>query len=370
MKIVSIGPAFPLRGGIADFNERCTQEFLKCGHDAEIISYSLQYPSFLFPGKTQYRTGEPPENLFISSLLNSISPFSWFRVAKKIKRQKPDILCVHIWMPFFVPALATICAQVKKNKHTKIVAICHNFIPHEPRFGDKFLMSRFLKHIDMCVAMSESVMQDARAISPHIKVVQTPHPLYDTFGELVPRAQACEFLQIDESKQYILFFGLVRAYKGLDLLIDACALMKTESVHVIVAGEFYDSPHIYLERIAKHGLQHKVIVKNEFISHEQVRYYFSAADIIAQTYHTATQSGITQIAYHFEKPMLVTNVGGLSEIVPHNKVGYVCDKNPQKIADALDDFFSNNRAESFSEAVRQYKKQFAWDVFCSRILDE
>ena len=368
MKIFSIGPAFPLRGGIADFNERFTYELLSCGHDAKIVSYSLQYPSLLFPGKTQFRTGHAPENLFIRSLLNSINPFSWIRVALTIKSQKPDMLCVHMWMPFFALALATVFRIIRKNKHTKIVAIFHNLIPHEPRLGDTFLSTLFLKHVDSCVTMSDSVMHDVLKISPHMSVVQTPHPLYDNFGDSVAREQACTYLNIDESKKYILFFGLVRAYKGLDLLLDAFALMQTDDVQLIIAGEFYDSPQPYYNRIAKLGIENKVIIRNTFISHDEVRYYFSAADIVAQTYHSATQSGITQIAYHFNIPMLVTNVGGLSEIVPHLKVGYVCNKNPQEIADALDDFFKNNRFSLLSDSVKQHKKQFGWDVFCSRVL--
>ncbi len=368
MKIISIGPAYPLRGGIADFNERLTQEFIANGHNASIISYSLQYPNFLFPGKTQFANYPAPKNLSIKTLVNSINPFSWFKVGKQIKNEKPDVLIIHFWMPFFAPALGKIGRIVLKNKITKIITICHNFIPHETKFGDKLLTKYYAKVSETFVGMSESVVSDINKHYPSKTTIQTPHPLYDNFGEAVSKEIACDKLNLDPAKKYILFFGLVRKYKGLDLLLESFAELKDTNINLIVAGEFYDKPEFYNEIISRLKIENRVILKNEFIPQDEVKFYFSTCDIIAQTYHSATQSGITQIAYHFNKPMLVTNVGGLSEIVPHNKVGYVCEKDSTEIANCLETFFNENKYDEFSKHVKIEKEKYSWKTFCEKIL--
>lgn len=369
MKIISVGPAYPLRGGIADFNERLTKEYLNSGYDAHIISYTRQYPSLFFPGKTQYANYPAPQGISIKTRLHSYNPISWIATGLYIKKQKPDVVCLHFWMPFFGPALGTIARIVAKNKHSKIIGICHNIIPHEPKPGDEVLSRYFLKSVSFCVAMSHSVANNIRVLSPKTVFVETPHPLYDNFGELVSKQEACEFLDIDPTKKYILFFGLVRRYKGLDLLLEACARMQEQDVILIVAGEFYDPPEMYTSIIERYNLHEKVIIKNSFIPQEEVRYYFSAADIVAQTYYTATQSGITQIAYHFNVPMLVTNVGGLPEIIPHKRVGYVCEKHPDEISAALDEFFSQKKKEEYSKNCSIEKLKYTWSVFVERILE-
>jgi len=369
VKIASLGPAHPLRGGIANFNEALTLNLQKHGHDCQIVSYSLQYPSFLFPGKTQFAEGPAPGKLSVRTMLNSINPLSWIKTGRFIAKQKPDILLIHFWMPFFSPALGTINRIVRKNKHTKIIAVCHNIIPHETRPGDQLQTKYFLKSCNSFICLSQSVLNDLKSFLPDAQAILTPHPLYDIFGEKADKAESRKQIGIDENDKLVLSFGMVRKYKGVDLLLEAMAddRLKSENIKLLIAGEFYDDPQYYFDIIKKHRLEDRVIVKNEFIASDQLRYYFCASDLVAQTYHTATQSGITQIAYHFDKPMLVTNVGGLAEIVPHQKVGYVCEKTPSEIAGAILDFYSNNREEEFSKGVAEEKKRFSWDIFSQKV---
>jgi len=368
VKIISIGPAHPLRGGIADFNERLTKELVMQGHTASIVSYSLQYPSFLFPGKTQFADYPAPTNISIETKINSINPFNWIKVGKQIQKENADLIFIHYWLPFFGPALGKIGRIIKKNSKTKVVAICHNLIPHEPKPGDITFTKYFSKICDSFIAMSDSVIKDINQICPTKPTIQSPHPLYDNFGDSVDRNKACEELGLAPQNKYILFFGLVRKYKGLDLLLKSFALLQDTSIKLIVAGEFYDNPESYNSIIKEYSLENRVIIINEFIAQSKVCLYFSCAEIVAQTYLSATQSGITQIAYHFNKPMLVTNVGGLSEIIPHNKVGYVCEKNEQEIANCLTDFFVNNRYNEFAKNVEVEKEKYTWSTFCNRIL--
>lgn len=369
MKIICLGPAHPLRGGIADFNEQLAKNLIKQGHDTHIVSYRMQYPSILFPGKTQFTVSIKPANLEIKTLVHSLNPFNWRKTAKYICAQQADYVIIHYWMPFFAPALGSIACFVSKHSNTKIIGLCHNLIPHERKPGDMLLTKFFTKHCHSFVCMSKAVLEELQQVEPTKTSVFTPHPLYNNFGESVSKHEACTKLKLNPDFQYILFFGLVRKYKGLDLLLQACAdeRIRQLPVKLLIAGEFYDNPQVYTDSIANNQLQDSVIICNEFIPQQNVRYYFSAADIVAQTYHSASQSGITQIAFHFEKPMLVTNVGGLSEIVAHRTMGYVTTKEPHDIADCLYDFFTNQRKESFSTEVAKEKSKYSWETFIEKI---
>jgi len=370
VKIINLGPANPLRGGIANFNESLSLEFLKMGHDTHVVSYSLQYPNIFFPGKTQFTDSPAPKGLVIKAILNSVNPFNWIWTGKKIKKENPDVVIIHYWMSFFGPALGTVCRIIKKNKKTKIIALCHNIIPHEKKPYDKLFTSYFIKKCDGYIAMSKAVLNDLNEFTNSTNKVFSPHPAYDLFGTKTDKALAREKLQIGADTKLILFFGMVRNYKGLDLLLESLAspLLKQENVTLLVAGEFYDSIEEYKQQIEKLGIADKVILRDEFIATDDVKYFFSASDIVAQTYKTATQSGVTQIAYHFDVPMLVTNVGGLAEIVPHNEVGYICEKQPDDIARSLNDFFENNRFNEFSENVKNRKHMFSWGNFANDAL--
>ncbi len=364
-KVIIVGPAFPLRGGIANFNEALCRAFNKAGIDSKIISFSLQYPGFLFPGKTQFDTGKGPQDIIIGTKINSINPFNWIKIANQIKREIPDYVVFRYWLPFMGPCLGTIAKRIKKNTSIKVIAITDNVIPHEKRMGDRAFTNYFIKQCDGFVAMSQSVLNDLTAFTNTDKKVFLPHPIYDIFGEKIEKLVALKHLHLNENDKHLLFFGFIRKYKGLDLLLEAMAdeRVKRLKVKLIVAGEYYEDASFYEEIIKKNNLQHNVILKTKYIPSEEVKYYFSASDMVAQTYRSATQSGVTQIAYHFEKPMLVTDVGGLSEIVPHNKVGYVTQTNSTSIADAIVDFYSNNREQEFTKNTIAEKQRFMWSTF-------
>ena len=363
MNNIIIGPAYPLRGGIANFNAALCNAFLKKNIDSKIISFSLQYPKVLFPGKTQIDNGEAPKNIEISSDINSINPFNWFKVAKKILKLNPNYIIVDFWIPFMAPALGTIIRRIKKKKNIKIIAITHNVVAHESKFYDKILTKYFIQSCDGFIAMSKSVLEDIKQFttSRHLKFI--PHPIYDIFGEKVSKDKALEYLKLNKQDKHILFFGLIRKYKGLDLLLKAMGTDKIKKLNIklIVAGEFYDYKLKYEKIIDELKIRDNVLLKDTYILNQEVKYYFSAADIITQPYKTATQSGVTQIAYHFERPMLVTDVGGLSEIVPDNKVGYVTKTSPESIANAIFDFYKNDREAEFVKNIKVEKNKFSWN---------
>lgn len=362
MKIIIVGTAFPYRGGLAAYNERLAREYVKQGHDVEMITFTLQYPGFLFPGKTQYSTESTPTDLKISRRINAINPLNWMAVGKEIKKKSPDRVVFCYWMAFMAPCFGTIARYARAPK-TKMVAMIHNMIPHEPTILDKLFPKYFVKAMDGFVAMAESVVADINHFDTDNKPkAVSPHPIYDHYGAALSKKEAAMKLGLHEQKQYILFFGFIRHYKGLDLLLEAFAdsRLREFPVRLIVAGEFYENPQPYLEAIIRLKLEGLVELRTGFIPDNEVRNYFSVADIVAQPYRSATQSGVSQIAYHFEKPMLVTNVGGLAEIIPNGKVGYVVDVEPKQIADALVDFFSNNRSSVMVDNIKIEKQKFAW----------
>jgi D-inositol-3-phosphate glycosyltransferase len=364
LKIIILGSAFPLRGGgISTFNERLCLAFSQLGDEAEIFSFSLQYPNFLFPGKTQYSEEAPPSDIKITSLVNSINPFNWIHVGLKIKKQKPDILVIRYWLPFMAPCLGTIARIVGSNKHTKIIAIADNIIPHEKRFGDSKLSQYFVKSVHAFITMSKSVLKDLEFFDTQKPKLYCPHPLYDNFGMAVTKQNALNSLGLDTSFSYILFFGFIREYKGLDLLLEAVSDIRFSDLNIklIIAGEYYSDPKPYHEIIEKNKLKNRVVEKTNFIPNDDVVNYFCAADIVVQPYKNATQSGVTQIAYHFDKPMLVTNVGGLPEMIPDGKVGYVVEPNSSAITEALLDFYINKKEAYFTQNVMLEKKKYSWD---------
>jgi len=371
MKIISIGPAYPYRGGPASFNDRLTQQFYAEGHDVEIFTFSLQYPKLLFPGKTQYTDGPPPKDIKITRMLNSINPFNWIASGLKIKREKPDILLIRFWLPFMGPCFGTIARIVKSNRHTSVICIFDNVIPHEKRTGDKILTRYFTNSIDGAIVMSKTVMDDLKTFREKLPVRLSPHPLFDNYGTTVGRSEALVTLNLDPDESYMLFFGFIRAYKGLDLLIEALAdkRLRNRKLKLIVAGEFYEDDTPYKDLIRKHNLENDIIFFDHFIKDNEVTLFFSAADLVVQPYKTATQSGVTQIAFYFEKPMLVTDVGGLKEIVPDGKCGYVVEPKPEFISEAIIDFFDNNRKVQFTEGVKLEKEKFSWDKMTKAIIE-
>jgi glycosyltransferase involved in cell wall biosynthesis len=360
-KVVIIGPGHPLRGGLATFNQRLAKEFIDTGNDCSIYSFSLQYPSFLFPGKTQYSNEPAPENLKINPVINSINPFNWIKMGHRLKKEKADIIIVRFWIPLMGPALGTILRRVRKNKHTKIICIADNVIPHEKRFGDKSFTKYFLKSCDAFITMSEKVMADLRSFQKTKPAKLVPHPLYDNFGAIVSKEEARKHLGLPENEKIILFFGFIRKYKGLDLLFEAMAdeRIRQSEIKLLVAGEFYEDAKQYNEQVDKLGIKDQLILKTDFIPDSEVKYYLCATDVVIQPYRNATQSGVTPLAYHFEKPMIVTNVGGLPTLVPDKKVGLVIDPNAAAIATGILQFYQLGE-NYFIPHLRNEKQKYSW----------
>ena len=370
--IVIIGSAYPLRsGGIATFNERLAKQFQDEGHRVTIYSFSLQYPNFLFPGKSQYSNEEAPSNLKIISCINSINPFNWIKVGLQLKKLQPEIIVVRYWLPFMGPCFGTILRIAKKNKYSKIICIADNIIPHEKRLGDHVLTKYFVKPIDAFICMSKNVLADVKQYSQ--KTTQlVPHPLYDNFGDIISTTKARNKLHINQNKNILLFFGFIRKYKGLNLLLEAIQIIKAKqsipNLQLLIAGEFYDDKKVYDDLIKKLALENDVIIHSEFISNADVKYYFCAADFVIQPYKNATQSGVTPLAYHFEKPMLVTNVGGLPDLVPNKITGLIAEPNSVDIANKIEELFTFEKGY-FEENIKLEKKKYTWDNLTQTVLN-
>jgi glycosyltransferase involved in cell wall biosynthesis len=369
-KIILVGPAYPLRGGIANFNESLALELRKAGHSVEIVSFYYQYPSLLFPGKSQYGTTEKaPQGISIKSLISSINPLSWGKTASYIQSTQPDLVIIRFWMPFMAPSLGTIAKKLRK-KSIKVIAITDNVIPHEKRIGDKQLTQYFINQIDGFVAMSHSVLDDIATFTDNSNKIMLPHPVYNLFGEKVSREEGIRFLKLESDCSYLLFFGLIRGYKGLDLALKAMAepCVRDKNIRLIIAGEYYDKKEKYDALIAELGIADRILQFDHYIPAEEVKYYFAVADCVLQPYKTATQSGITQVAYNFDTPMIVTNVGGLPEIVENGKVGFVVEVNEKAIAEGICTFYDQQLNESFSDNVSKAKEKFSWHYFVQQLI--
>lgn len=369
-KVIIIGSAYPLRGGLSNFNERLARAFNDAGFSTTIYTFSLQYPSLLFPGKSQFSSEPKPDDLDIRVVINSINPLNWIKWGRKIRREAPDLVIIKFWIPFMAPCLGSLARIIRGNKKTRVITIIDNLIPHEKRLFDKSLAGYFARSVDGFITMSREVLNQVDVFNEHSQKLFSPHPVYDNFGKKIPVSEAREKLGLDESGNYILFFGFIRDYKGLDILLEAMTLPETRenNIKLIVAGEFYTASKPYLEFINKHGIADRVILRTDFIPDSEVSLYFSAADLVVQPYKHATQSGVTQIAYHFGVPMVVTNVGGLAEFIPDGKVGYVVEPNPKAVAEGISRFFNNRKSLPFKDFIEQEKKRYSWDYFVASIL--
>jgi glycosyltransferase involved in cell wall biosynthesis len=361
--VVIIGPAHPLRGGLASYDERLAKQFMDEGYSVKIYTFSLQYPGFLFPGTTQFSTEPAPKELNIKVCINSINPLNWMIIGNELKNQQPDIIVVRYWLPFMGPCLGSILRIVKRNKHTKVVCIADNIIPHEKRFGDSPFTRYFVKPVDAFISMSEKVLKDLPVFAPTKPAKFIPHPLYDNFGEKISMVEARKQLGIDASDKILLFFGFIRNYKGLDILLDAMKLLQanplSSNIKLLIAGEFYEDRKQYDEQITRLGIENILILRTDFIPDSEVKYYLCAADVVVQPYRSATQSGVTPLAYHFEKPMIVTNVGGLPSLVPDGKVGLIAEPNAAAIAAKTAEYFEKGSA-AFLPYLVEEKKKFSW----------
>ncbi|MCF8231465.1 MAG: glycosyltransferase [Bacteroidales bacterium] len=368
-RICIVGTAYPFRGGLAAYNERLARAFMKNGDEVTIYTFTLQYPEIFFPGKSQYSNEPIPSDLDIRKTINSVNPVTWLQTGKEIQKQNPDIVIIKYWLPFMAPALGTIARRIRKNKHSRIISILDNIIPHENRVGDKMLSAYFTGSVDGFIAMSKSVYNDVDKFDKRKPRLISPHPLYDHYKGKKDKLSAREELDLPRNTKYLLFFGFIRDYKGLDLMLKAMSYLKSrmKDIKLIVAGEFYTNPDKYYKLIDDLEIEQNVIMQTDFIPDSRVGTYFSAVDLVVQPYKSATQSGVTQIAYHFEKPMIVTKVGGLGELIPDGKVGYVVLPNEEAIADAIYKYFKENREAEFVENIKEEKKKYSWQVLIDNI---
>lgn len=367
MKIIIIGPAHPYRGGISDTNESFALALKHEGHRVSIITFTVQYPTFLFPGKSQFSEDKAPDNLKINRLINALNPFNWIKSAHRINEEKADLIIFRYWTPFLAPALGFICRRIK---HSIKIALCDNVIPHEKKFFDHAFTTYFLPPFDGFITLSKQVEHELKQFSS-APVIVHPHPINLNLGEAIPKNTAKEKLGLKKDVNYLLFFGLIRKYKGLDLMLRAMAEKEVNTLNakLLVVGEFYDDPASYEKMIDDLGISDLVEIRNQFIPTEEIKAYFSACDLVTQTYHTASQSGITQMAINFNKPVLVTDVGGLSEIIHHMKSGYVVEKDPKLIAAQLVDFYKNDREEAFSSYTALEKTKYSWSNLAKKTAD-
>ncbi|MCX6331754.1 MAG: glycosyltransferase [Bacteroidetes bacterium] len=367
-KLVIIGPAWPLRGGLSAFDETLATHFTKQGIQTRIDTFSLQYPSFLFPGTSQYSSDPAPQNVNINVCINSINPLNWIRIGLKLYREKPELIIVRYWIPFLAPCLGTILYIAKRNKHTKVISIVDNMIPHEKRMGDHLFTNYFSKMVDGFIAMSEKVKSDIKLFS-HKPITVSPHPIFNQFGNSISKQMARKNLGLAQNDKIILFFGYIRKYKGLDLLLQAMSneSIKKMNIKLMIVGEFYDDEAPYQSLISSLGLKDQVMIYANYIPDAEVKNYVCSADFIIQPYKTATQSGVTPMAYHFEKPMLVTKVGGLADTVPHMSVGIVVEPNAKDIGMGIVNLYEFGE-EYFIPNIIEEKKKYTWTQMTEKFL--
>lgn len=361
MKIVIVGTAYPLRGGIAHYNA-ILYRHLSARHSVDIVTFTRQYPSIFFPGKTQDEKGGHESAVPTEQLIDSINPWTWYTAAKAISQKKPDLLIFKYWMPFFAPCFGTIARLVKRWTGAKVLFICDNVIPHERRIGDTALTRYAFAAVDSFVVQSAAVEKELQAFHPQARYELVPHPVYEIFGSLMPKEQARRELGIRDER-VILFFGYVRRYKGLHILLDAMpAILESVNVKLLVVGEFYDDEQKYRQQIAEKNLGERVFVHSDYVPNEEVSRYFSAADVVVLPYVSATQSGIVQIAYQFDKPVIATDVGGLAEVVLNERTGFIVKPEaPDEVANAVIRFYKEGREPEFVHNVSVEKKKYSWE---------
>ncbi|MBQ4532027.1 MAG: glycosyltransferase family 4 protein [Alistipes sp.] len=368
MKIVILGPAYPYRGGLASIMHTMAREYQQRGHEVKIYTFSVQYPSILFPGKTQYVDGPAPADLHIERVMNTVNPLNWISLGLRLKRERPDMVLMKYWTPFMAPCFGTIARIARTNGVTKVVCQIDNVEPHESHIIDKPCNYYYLRGVDGFVYMSEQVHRELKSYTS-APAIFSPHPMFENFGTAIDRTEACRRIGVDAEQDYTLFFGLIRDYKGLDMLLRAWAKWMPDGRKLLVAGEFYTSRESYVALIDELGLKDRVVLHDRFIADEDVCCYFSVADSLVLPYRSATQSGVTQIAYNFSLPMLVTNVGGLPEIVPDGVVGLVCEPTADGILQGLQRIYADGVLSQLKANFATERKRFSWSAMCDKLLE-
>jgi glycosyltransferase involved in cell wall biosynthesis len=361
MKIIIVGTAYPLRGAMAQLNAILGWHLSK-RHTVEIVSFKRQYPKLLFPGKTQIDPSKPLFQLPTTSLIDSINPITWLKAARHIRSRRPDLVIFRYWLPFFAPCFGVISFLVRRGKKTKVLFICDNIVPHERRFGDASLTRFAFRFVDYFIVQSKPVESDLRKFIPNAHYAFVSHPIYNVFGSTLSKAEARRRLGLARERT-ILFFGYVRRYKGLHLLLEAMPeILRQIPVKLLIVGEFYDDEEAYRKKILELGLADHVMIYSHYIPNEEVTLYFSACEVVVLPYISATQSGIVQIAYHFDKPVIATDVGGLAEVVIDNKTGFIVPPcHPTKLSESIVRFYKEEKESAFAKNVEQEKTKYSWD---------
>jgi len=367
MKIVLVGPFPPFRGGISDLNVALAHHLSK-RHVVHAINFTTQYPKVLFPGKTQFKKGDHALEVDSIRCLSSINPFSWRKTANKIIDLEPDLVLFSFWLAFFAPAFSGVAKKIKKYLDANIMAICHNIIPHEEHLLDTRLTKRFFCFIDSFIVLSKKVENELLNIVPGAKYKYSPHPVYNIFKNTLSKEQAKAELNI-ATKKVLLFFGLIRKYKGLDILINAMEKINTEldDYTLLIVGECYENKAKYTDLIKNAGITDNVQCHYSFVPDNEVGKYFSASDVVVLPYKSASQSGIVQIAYHFDTPVIVSDVGGLPEIVDEGKTGYCVEPSSNAFAKAIKAFYEKDNINELNSNISDYKSQFSWDGIVNAI---
>lgn len=366
LHIAIVGPAHPYRGGLASIMETMAREYQRRGYRVDILTFTLQYPALLFPGKSQTVDTPPPTDLSIERKVSTINPMTWWQVGRKLCKLRPDIVLMKYWTPFMAPCFGSIARLARKNGHTRVICQIDNVEPHEHHITDKMFNRYYLRSVDGFIYMSEQVHGELTAYT-HAPALFSPHPMFEHFGERKERTEACNALGLNPDTRYALFFGLIRDYKGLDTLIEAWAKFRRSGHKLLIAGEFYASRDKYIDLIQRLGLQDDIILHDHFIPDSEVANYFSVSDCVVLPYKTATQSGVTQIAYNFRTPIIVTDVGGLKEIVPDGVVGYVVDSSVEGVVDGLNRIYEQGRLDEFTHNMEHERKRFSWAAMCDKI---
>lgn len=366
MKICILGPAHPYRGGLAAIMMTMARVYARRGDEVSVRTFTLQYPSLLFPGKAQTVDTPSPGDLHIERCVNTVNPFNWIKVGRMLRRERPDFILLKYWTPFMSPCFGTVARIARRNGHTKVLCQIDNVEPHEHHIVDRPLNRYFLRAVDGFVYMSEQVHRELRVYTS-APALFSPHPMFENLGSRVSREEACARLGLDPSKRYMLFFGLIRDYKGLDILLEAWKMLPDKDLTLLVAGEFYASREKYMPAIE--ALGERVVLHDSFVADEDVKYWFSAVEAVVLPYRSATQSGVTQVAYNFGVPLIVTDVGGLAEIVPDGVVGYVVEPAAGAVAAAVERICEGDNLAEFRRNMQEERKRFSWETMCSRIAE-
>lgn len=369
MKVLLLSTAYPYRGGIAHFVETLARGLANRGDEVQLVTFTRQYPEVLFPGKTQLETAPPTTDLRITRLLDTINPVSWWKTARFIAQEKPDVVILKYWMPFFAPAFGTVVRYLRK-RHIPAIVIVDNAIPHEKRWGDWRLSRWLLRACKGLVVMSASVQKDVEKLGINRPIRLVAHPIYNLFGDPIPKETARERLNLDAEAPVLLFFGFIRRYKGLHILLEAMPWVKAAlpNIKLLVAGEFYEEETLYRTQIETLDIGKVVELHSNYIPNDRVPAYFSATDVVVQPYVTATQSGVAQIAFQFDKPTILTDVGGLAEVVPDGIAGLVVPpENPEALAQAIIRYFHENLSPVLTAGVRHEKAKYDWKHLYSAV---